>query len=268
MGYILCSYLYLKDIVNNEIHINISLDGPKKIHDKNRRLKSGKPTYDKIIKNLEEFEKIAPGYAEKHFRYNVTCSNQNDIPEIIKFLQENKQFNSARISRIESKGLKMGVDSDNGEYVLSLASDYINAILLQEDPGVLRGFFDRDLKKLVFRNKEVMPEKIMLDGCCYPGNRKLFADTDGNFYMCERFGRRVSIGNIKEGINQDLIDNSIERFCKIRNNLCINCWAQRVCTPCIQSAKDPQKDMSENGLSETCDSNKSQVLVALTQYVN
>jgi len=47
---------YLKEIVNNEIHINISLDGPKEIHDKYRKTMNGRRTWDKIIRNLGEFE--------------------------------------------------------------------------------------------------------------------------------------------------------------------------------------------------------------------
>jgi uncharacterized protein len=261
---------YLDRIINDEIHINISFDGPKRIHDKNRKLKNGHSTYNKIIKNLKKFNMIAPEYCKKNLRYNVTCGYPDDLPEIINFFQKNKQFVSARISRIESKGLKRKINSDNDDnniYSFHLVSNYINSILSGKDPGILRGFFDQGLKRIAFRSRDIIPEQLMLDGCCYPGNRKLFIDTNGTFYICERFGRRVPIGDTKNSINHKLVDNAIEEFKKIRNNLCTNCWGQRICAPCIQSSKDSEKNISEIGLSQTCDLNKSQALVSLIQYV-
>jgi sulfatase maturation enzyme AslB (radical SAM superfamily) len=37
---------------DDDIYISISLDGPKKIHDKNRMLINGNGTYDAFIRNL------------------------------------------------------------------------------------------------------------------------------------------------------------------------------------------------------------------------
>ena len=49
---------YIQDIVNNRMYINLSLDGPKEIHDKCRRTKNGKPTYDRIMSNLKKIEDL------------------------------------------------------------------------------------------------------------------------------------------------------------------------------------------------------------------
>ena len=261
---------YIKEIIENDIYVNVSLDGPKQIHDKNRRFKNGKPTYDKIIKNLEKFKEIAPEYVRTHFSQNVTCKNSENLPEIIKFFQKNEQFTVSRISNIEPKGLKRRIKKENdNSNSFNFASNYLNSILSEKDPRVLRNLFDQSLREITIRNTEIMPKKLMLNGCCYPSKRKLFVETDGTFYMCEKFGKRVPIGNADEGINQYLIDNTIERFLDIRNNLCTkNCWAQRLCNPCIQSSKDPKGDISKEGLAQICDSNKSQILISLTNYVS
>jgi len=257
---------YIREIIGNEIHINVSLDGPQEIHDKNRKLKGGKQTYEKIMENLGKFERVAPEYVKDHLRYNVTCALQKDLPKIVEFFQKNKQFGSARISMIEQKGLRTKKDNNGESSALILAQKYVDLILSGKEPGILRGLFDQPLKRIAFRSREIMPEELMLNGSCYPGTRKLFVDTDGTFYMCERFGRRLPIGNIGEGIKQDYVNDTIEKFKFIRNMTCNDCWAQRLCTPCIQSSKDPQREISEEGLTQTCDSNKSQILLALAQY--
>ncbi len=145
--------------------------------------------------------------------------------------------------------------------------DYLDAIISEKDPGVLKVLFDQDLRHIGARSQRVMPETLMLNGSCYPGKRKLFVDTDGTFYMCEKFGRRVPIGNIEDGINDNLIERAIERFTDIRNNLCSDCWAGRLCNACIQSAKDSTIDISEKGLSQTCEPRKSQLLMGIDNYV-
>jgi len=259
---------FLDDIIKNEIHINISLDGPENIHNKNRKLKNGKPTYSRIIENLKKFEEISPKYAETHFSYNITCDNPNDLSRIVKFFQENKQFIVSRINMTEMKGsIKRKIRTPNPSDIFNFMSDYSNLILSEEDPSVLRKFFDSGLKDITMRSIGTMPEKLMLNGCCYPSNRKLFVDTRGQFYMCEKFGKRASIGDVDDGIKQNLINNLIERFLEIRNEYCTNgCWAQRLCNPCIQSSKDPNQDISKKGLAQSCDLNKSQILIALTNY--
>lgn len=259
----------IRAIVKDEIHVNISLDGPKSIHDKNRIFKDGRPTYDRIMENIRRFEEFSPGYARTHFSYNATCKNPKDFPRIVRFFQENEQFVHPRINGIELKGLKVEIEKGNVSDVFAFTSDYLDSILSGKDPGVLRVFFDRNLRKIALRDTKAIPETLMLQGSCYPGNKKLFVDTDGTFYMCERFGGRAPIGNVNEGINQDSIDEIINRFQDIRNNHCTNdCWAQRLCTPCIQTSKDPLGNISGNGLAQTCESGKSQIVLALAQYVS
>jgi uncharacterized protein len=260
---------YARDLIENEISITMSLDGPKQVHDKYRRFKNGRLTYNKIIDNLKKFQEISPKYVRTHILQNVTCEDLEDLPEIVRFFQQNKQFRVSRISKVEPKGLIAKTEkSSKDSNVFSFASDYLSSIFSREDPRILRIFFDQKLKEVAIRSKKVMPEELMLNGCCYPSNRKLFVDTDGKFYMCEKFGRRLSIGNVNTGIDQQAINESIDRFAKIRNNYCTEgCWAQRLCNACIQFSKDPAGDISEQGLSQICDSTKNQILMGLANYV-
>jgi len=120
---------------------------------------------------------------------------------------------------------------------------------------------------MTMRSKKKLPEQIKLTGSCYPGKRKLYIDTNGELYMCEKFGKRMPIGDLNEGIKQELVDDAIKDFTSIRNKVCTNnCWAQRVCTPCIQSAKDMMGGISTKGLEQTCENSKSNLLMTLALY--
>lgn len=114
-----------------------------------------------------------------------------------------------------------------------------------------------------------MPKELDLIGACYPGRRKLFVNTNGEFYMCEKFGDRLNLGNVNSGLDESLILESIDEFTRILNENCGgNCWTQRLCTPCIQSAKDPKKDISIDGLKQKCDESNNQTIIGLALYVN
>lgn len=257
---------YIQEIVDNEMYINLSLDGPKEVHDKCRRTKNGKPTYDKIISNLKKIEEYSPGYVDSHIFILSTCDNPADIPKIVDFFEQSRYF-VTHINRPDPKGrinLETNIPIESSG--VNLSEEFIRRILNGEDPKILRRLFDQDLKSVAVRDERVMPQELMLNGSCYPGKKRIFVDVNGNYHPCERFGHRLNIGSVEEGVQESLVDNAIESFAKIRNELCGECWSQRICSPCLQHAKDPEGEFSLEGLSQTCEGKKSQLLIALENY--
>lgn len=257
---------YIQEIVDNGMYINLSLDGPKEVHDKCRRTKNGKPTYDKIISNLKKIEEYSPGYVDSHIFILSTCEDSTDIHKIINFFEQNRYF-VTHINRPDPKGRinlerRIPIESSG----INLSEEFIRRILDGEDPKILRRLFDQDLKSVAVRDERVMPQELMLNGSCYPGKKRIFVDVNGNYHPCERFGHRLNIGSVERGVQKNLVDNAIESFAKIRNELCGECWSQRICSPCLQHAKDPEGEFSLEGLSQTCEGKKSQLLIALENY--
>ncbi len=257
---------YVKEIVDNGFYINLSLDGPKKVHDKFRRTKSSLPTYDRIISNLHKVDAYSPGYTDTHFFILSTCHDPNDIHEIVKYFDSNNYF-VTHINRSDPKGRTSKNDFPLKSFNDYLEIEYLDKILHNEDPKILRRLFDQDLNTIASRDNEPLPDTLMLNGSCYPGKKRMFVDVSGNYYPCERFGSRMKIGSVDEGVNQFLVDNAIGEFLDIRNSLCGECWAQRLCTPCMQYAKDTLGEISLNGLSQTCSSKKKGLMTALSNYV-
>lgn len=257
---------YLSDIVDADMSVLISLDGPKNIHDKNRKSCNGQPSYERIMKNIEKLEEISTGYFKKKIGISITCADTEDIPEVVNFYRDDNKYTVARIGGLETKGLQ--IKQSQNKNGAALALEYLqNLSDGQTPPKVIGILFDQGVRVFAERSRVTMPKKLMLNGSCYPGKRKLFVDTDGLYYMCEKFGQRIPIGNIDEGINQNQIDNVIGKFTKIRNNICTNgCWGQRLCAPCIQTAKDPTGDISESGLAEHCGTSKIGIKSSLVLY--
>jgi uncharacterized protein len=263
---------YLDFIIENGICANISLDGPKEVHDKYRVTRHGEPTFDRIMFNLSLLEKVAPGYARTHFGLNGTFKDAEDLPRIIDYFIENgNDFIGTKVGGMEQKGLDHNIKTGSTlPSILHYASIYSGNILAGKTPSeVLSRLFEGSLKSVFERGSSQMPGTLKLSGSCYPGKRKLFVETDGGLYMCEKFGGRVSLGHVDTGVNQAYVDKAIEDFAMIRSSACADgCWAQRLCTPCIHAAKDVSGGLSPAGLEFTCGSSKKNVLIGVSMYAS
>lgn len=259
---------HIREIVDIGFFINLSLDGPREIHDKCRRTKEGAPTFDRIMSNLEKIERHFPGYTGSHIFVLSMCDDPNDLPQILQFFDKGDYF-VTRINSPEPKGRIQQEKGKSAKHMIdTLVEEFRKRILSGEDPKILRRLFDEELKVMALRDGRVMPQRLMLNGSCYPGRKRIFVDVYGNYHPCERFGRRLKIGSVKNGVQQNRIDWAIETFANIRNSLCRECWAQRVCTPCLQHAKDPEGEISLEGLSQTCEGKRKELLTGLDNYIN
>lgn len=72
----------LEWIVNNFDRLNISLDGPKDIQDKQRPKKSGKGSFDKVMKSIEYLERKNFDYG---IRSTITDESVKRMSEIVRF---------------------------------------------------------------------------------------------------------------------------------------------------------------------------------------
>lgn len=260
---------HLEFLVNEGFYLNISLDGTKEIHDKYRVTSSGEETYDKIMNNLSLAESISSNYVKNHVALNATCVNQKDFLEIVNhFITLDNEFTNLRAGVVESKGLKKDVRDMNLFNELSYLSDVYVSYLNNNNvpPKVLTNLFYDLVQFSSKRDISILSDSIMLSGACYPGNHKLFINTNGDLQACEKFGDRLKIGDVNSGLNKDSVDSVLNNFTNIRNDLCSSdCWAQRICSPCMYHAKD-ESGISSAGLSQYCDSLKQNALLGLSIY--
>lgn len=91
-------------------------------------------------------------------------------------------------------------------------------------------------------NRPVFNEPINIsycNGCCIPGQRRLYVCTDGTYKVCERVGDSPSIGNVDNGVDTEAIKKYYLHEYEeksIRN--CSNCWALRLCDICYADCYD------------------------------
>jgi uncharacterized protein len=267
------------------LSILCSIDGPKEIHNLNRKYVNGNGCFEEAFRGFKilcdaykrnSSSKIAvnavfaPPYTyEKLFAIDKFFSELDFIPENMRVsityptsgsvdnkewiskMKNNPKYHLSTCEQIGTlwKWSKMKNAETNGK-----KSNYSISIGLEQ---ILTKINDRYIS-------DEPNDLYGMNGCCVPGSRRLYVNTKGEYTPCERIGICPSIGDVNEGINinkvkkyyvEDYVDKSIKK--------CSNCWAVRLCGICYTGRYD------EEGFNESkgnCDGVRREIERNLSYY--
>lgn len=269
---------HLDFIAENNFLLTISLDGSKEIHDKWRITKKGFGTYETITETLSQLFERYPDYFHLRIALSVTLAEPHKIKELRDYFASDRLLGSLpiRLQGVERNCLSNSSEAAkqfNTENLKlaetafwDLARDYCNSIINGNMPSFFdKALFDLPLYRAYSRKVGSIIGEVYPQGMCIPGARKLFVNSQGEFYMCEKVGGRLTLGNINDGICKDAIENVLDEFCSIRNSLCRGCWLSRECPSCAASAKSAD-GISKSGLANNCHRMEQQMLTGLAIY--
>jgi His-Xaa-Ser system radical SAM maturase HxsB len=185
-------------ISKNKIKITTSLDGPRKLHNKNRQMFGGGDTYDHVIKNIEKLKKkgINVGMIMVTTRYSLSCWKEI-IDEYIKHGQSD-----IRLGYIDYLGVarstwnKIGYTIDEFLDFWKKSTDYIfsyhkkGVLLLESNIDII-------LKKLY---NSFDPNFLDLRSPCGIIIGQLAYNYNGDIYSCDegRSDEYYLLGNVKK----------------------------------------------------------------------
>lgn len=247
----------LKLIKDNEIGMQISIDGPKEVHDKYRPMANGNSSYDKLAENMsilfEELDKntIIP---------RGTISNAEvDVNDIVKHIIEEMGFNAFFF--IPAMGTE-GQSYDNKdlpkyfEQYDKLVETFLDKLRKGEEYNIYPFVTEVD----------AIGKGVRRIYGCGAGIGFTSVDIKGDIYPCMRFtnNKEYLIGNIEDGFNENR-DKLFERTVYNRTK-CKKCWARHFCGgACI--AIPVENGESMNAYNEnTCEVSKH--MIELAMYAN
>ena len=233
-GYLLKDRI-LDSLVEWNVKLSLSLDGPASEHDKFRLAASGNKTWEYIIDNLEQIKKKYPGYYENNIDFLVTLHPCHDYKKIDDFyFGDNDLFSPDRVTAnfVSDLSLKKGIVEQ-----FKKAPPQSSRLILGQ------GIKNLD-NKLTFKT---IGYNTKFTAMCFPGGIKLFVDSDGNFHICERIKANIPIGDVDNGIDYERI-RSVQRqwVDVIIRNRCWECQAWSFCGVCAAQSEE------ENGVVIDC----------------
>ncbi|NLE04259.1 MAG: 4Fe-4S cluster-binding domain-containing protein [Crenarchaeota archaeon] len=234
--------------VTNNISTLISLDGPKEIHDINRLFKDGSGTYDTVISNIRSICEKYPEYS-KTFQISMVMDPVNDFDCINSVTLDCSyidftNINAAIVEKSDEPVEYSDVFSQHAEYNYFLALlSHFHYLSDDKVSPISKKSLIADLSNINRMLKQkTMTKSIAPGGQCIPGQIRLFVNSDGDLFPCERVNETniMKIGSLETGFDYKKAKELLN-IGSITPEECKNCWAIRHCTICIKMADDGDK---------------------------
>ena len=254
----------------HDVHLVLSLDGPKEIQEKNRiYVGSKKSSYDVAVENLNHIRDKFPEYI-KRMNINIVINPMDDLDVVYSVFQDGQVFSGihALATTINDSTLKVK-NCESERFAEQL--EYHNFLLLLNELGVKSSrqvyplsevIIESAKKKLKNRYSatQSVPYETAPGGMCVPGVYKLFVTVDGKLLTCERTNEPSNagyLGDLSGGIELDRALKMLN-VAKLTERQCQNCWAFRYCTNCISHCDDG-KDVNAKLRTMQCQKSRGNV---------
>lgn len=262
----------IKFIVEHNFSLMISLDGEKESHDANRKFSTGEGSFDLIMKNLKMLKEYDENYYKKQVMFNCVISSTTDLEKVFEFYSNSDLFypGMVRFTFVNSLDIKnesiIKLDKKNSR-VYSLTYIKMLMALVEMKKWNLRDKMNRasisDVELLYEQlHRHAIEGKITHHGGpCIPGVKRLFVETNGYFYPCERVSEEDSqmcIGSLQSGFDFKKMDFFLNHG-KMIEQECLNCWNLRECSFCLSGIEKKGQALTEEMLLKNCSISKKGV---------
>lgn len=218
-------------LVDNDIMLFASLDGPENQHDLTRKDASGKGTFARTYSNLMRLKEKHPGYYEKHVSILAVESPEYDREVTHEFLDSL----GCGISYLEMS--PFGCFIDDVERKIGVLSDSVNEIV--EDNVVE---YDKNPEKSLpgyLTWGDLSLDRPKLGDCanslptCPAGTDNMMVDVDGNFHVCHKTDGSFILGNVDDGLDHAKVAEFYRLLAdEVERRGCRDCWAYKHCGQC------------------------------------
>ena len=262
-------------LIENDVAISISLDGPAEVHDAARVYRNGKGTHRKVIESLATIQRKSPDYLRKRVSISCTYDRSNDVVELFRYFSDDPlcqvlvRLRPIRDFDTDSHTLPEETEKKFHQDLGTLINVYFEYLQkgLNFNYSFIQNVFYRIFHVLPQRdiglaNRDSRPNKT-----CIPGVSQLFVSTDGIFYACDNFcPPAYYIGDYKAGIEIAKVQRLLEAYVQMCEDMCQNCCAYRLCSLCFVHTLE-NGHMSKNRKEVSCFREKQRISNDLRRYV-
>jgi uncharacterized protein len=263
----------LELLVVNKVVLQVSLDGPAQVHDRDRVLADGRGTHSDVLRVLNRIRRRDPVYYRKYLRLRCTFSLESDLLEVFQYFSR-AMFRDLRISfgyRVSPFRIPKAVRIRHERQLDELVGRYLRA--MRERRPFHRALFARivgsgfgalELRRVGKAGRWPMPNSV-----CVPGQTKLFVSGDGTFSPCEHYNQTGStIGCCRRGIDFRKAEKLLQDYARLCSRMCQGCWAWRLCAHCFIHSTDKDGCLSRICKEKNCRFEKEDIVKALHRYVS
>lgn len=242
-------------LIENNFYITISLDGPKRLHDRYRIDVSGEATHQRVMDNLRKIKKTNYNYFKDRINYNAVVAPPYQEAVL------NEYFKDCNVNMFD---LRM-TDYFREKYIDNSGIEVENnSSDIKSRPIADTVYMLRKLKKFHNLMSATSHEISRPCGYCCPFEKKVFVKSDGALLVCEKVDEDVAeyeVGDVYKWIDYEKLEHLYQQTIEISQKNCSKCWAVRVCPTCY--IKQGQVDYD----GEYCSKIRSQVAEEFVEYL-
>lgn len=230
-------------LIEHEVGLQVSIDGPKTEHDKYRVGPEGQGSFDSMVQHLKMLYDLDENYFKQRVRCVVTLNGNSNLTKIKKFFESG----APHIPRIAFLGMVRDMETSTfhkafpfdpkrlSKQYFELLKEYLKR--KKSKTPVQKGeflyhLFEEPLESIYKRvMTSGMLERTHYTGSCQPG-RRFAVSTDGKFHICERINEEFPLGDVEKGIDWDQCRSVMARYYHALPD-CDHCWARALCTSCV-----------------------------------
>lgn len=258
-----------KFVIEKNIAVMISIDGPKEVQDRCRVFASGKGSYSTVKSNAERLREQDPVYFHKCLT-NTVISPDSDYESIKKFLDSDELFGPlySSVTLVSNDGIKEPVSYGDDYYRFARKEKFKLLLamvgLIEFDAVSTIAKSDLTAIMQMYRLLKTSGTQGVTShhpgGPCIPGEKRVFVDVDGHFYPCEKIleSSNFQIGDLDHGFDTQRISEMIN-VGKYTEKECLNCWAFMYCGTCAAKMLD-EGVLSREKRLEHCDQIKADLV--------
>ena len=263
----------LELLIANKVILQVSLDGPAQVHDRDRVLVDGRGTHADVLRVLNRIRRRNPVYYRTYVRLRCTFGLESDLLEVFRYFSR-AMFRDLRISfgyRVSPVRSSKAVRVRHDRQLDELIGRYLRA--LREHRPFHRALFARimgssfgalELRRLGRAGGKPTPNNV-----CVPGQTRIFVSGTGTFHPCEQYDRPGSeIGSCRRGVEFRKARKLLQDYARLCNRMCQGCWAWRLCAHCFIHSTDGDGHVSRRCKEKNCDIEKEEIVKALRRYAH
>ena len=191
----------------------VTLDGPKEVHDLFRPFKTGKGSFDVIVKNIQEVCSLI----DVQVCGNFTRDHYHEFPRLLDHFIE-KGITPDRISSVDFNP----VISERSEFA---PPDFHDGCMSTSEPWLSEAtvFLREEILKRGFHTRELLPSV-----CAIERRNSVIVNFDGTLYKCPGLiGRKdFCVGDLKGGLIDCHKSHALDNW---KNETCLSCSYLPLC---------------------------------------